>query len=76
MNIRNEDTPESKAMWDKVDGVASLVPEWAKERMIMQEVDAVIEFAKETIEGFNKAFPCRENSMVVTKLDEALMWSE
>lgn len=38
------------------------------------QVDAVIEWAKAKVEGFNKAFPCRENSMVVTKLDEALLW--
>lgn len=24
----------------------------------------------------NQKFPCRENSMVITKLDEALMWLE
>lgn len=38
------------------------------------QIDEVIEFAKTTIEGFNKAFPCRENSLVITKLDEALLW--
>lgn len=30
---------------------------------------------KKIIEGLNKDFPCRENAMVITKLDEALMWS-
>lgn len=39
------------------------------------QIDNVIEWAKEKIEEFNKAFPCRENSMIVTKLDEALLWS-
>jgi hypothetical protein len=39
------------------------------------QIDDVIEWVKEKIEGFNKAFPCRENSMIVTKLDEALLWS-
>ena len=39
-----------------------------------RQIDDVIAWAKEKIEGFNKAFPCRENSMVVTKLDEALLW--
>ena len=38
------------------------------------QVDEVIATAKLIIEGLNKKFPCRENSMVVTKLDEALMW--
>lgn len=38
------------------------------------QVDTVIEAAKAIIEGLNKNFPCRENSMVITKLDEALMW--
>lgn len=39
------------------------------------QIDDVIEFAKTTIEGFNSKFPCRENSLIVTKLDEALLWS-
>jgi hypothetical protein len=39
------------------------------------QIDDVIEWAKERIEEFNKAFPCRENSLVITKLEEALLWS-
>lgn len=39
------------------------------------QVDTLIEAAKLIIEGLNKQFPCRENAMIVTKLDEALMWS-
>lgn len=38
------------------------------------QIDDVIKWAKSRIEEFNKSFPCRENSMVVTKLDEALLW--
>lgn len=38
------------------------------------QIDGVIEWARETIEGFNARFPCRENSLALTKLDEALMW--
>ena len=38
------------------------------------QVDTMIEAAKLIIEGLNKQFPCRENSIVVTKLDEALLW--
>jgi hypothetical protein len=38
------------------------------------QIDDVIEWAKEKIEGFNKSFPSRENAMVITKLDEALLW--
>ena len=40
------------------------------------QVDTIIEAAKLIVEGLNKQFPCRENAMVITKLDEALMWSE
>ena len=40
------------------------------------QVDTVIEAAKIIIEGLNKNFPCRENAMAITKLDEALMWLE
>jgi len=39
------------------------------------QVDTMIEAAKVIIEGLNAKFPCRENAMVITKLDEALMWS-
>jgi len=38
------------------------------------QVDEVIETAKIIVEGLNKKFPCRENSLALTKLDEALMW--
>ena len=38
------------------------------------QVDTIIETTKLIIEGLNKKFPCRENSMVITKLDKALMW--
>lgn len=38
------------------------------------QVDTVIETAKLIIEGLNKKFPCRENAVAITKLDEALMW--
>lgn len=38
------------------------------------QVDTMIEAAKIIIEGLNEKFPCRENSMTITKLDEALMW--
>lgn len=40
------------------------------------QVDDVIATAKTILEGFNKQFPCRENSSAITKLDEALMWLE
>ena len=39
------------------------------------QIDDVIRWAKEKIEGFNASFPCRENSLVITKLEEALLWS-
>ncbi len=39
------------------------------------QVDTLIEAAKLIIEGLNKQFPCRENSLAITKLDEALLWS-
>ena len=39
------------------------------------QIDDVIRWAKEKIEGFNQQIPCRENSLIVTKLNEALLWS-
>lgn len=38
------------------------------------QIDEVIRWAKTKIEEFNKNFPCRENSVAITKLDEALLW--
>lgn len=38
------------------------------------QVDTLIEAAKLIIEGLNKQYPCRENSVAITKLDEALLW--
>lgn len=40
------------------------------------QVTDVIAVAKHIIEQLNKQFPCRENSMTITHLDEALMWQE
>lgn len=40
------------------------------------QVDDIIKFARRTIEVFNAKFPCRENSIVITKLQEAEMWLE
>ena len=38
------------------------------------QVDTVIHAAKAILEGLNKNFPCRENALAITKLDEALHW--
>ena len=38
------------------------------------QVDTIIEAAKLMLDGLNKKFPCRENSMALIKLDEALLW--
>jgi len=38
------------------------------------QIDALITFARMTIEVFNAKFPCRENSLVITKLEEAELW--
>ena len=38
------------------------------------QVDTMIETARIIIHGLNKKFPCRENSLAITKLEEALLW--
>lgn len=40
------------------------------------QVADVIAVAKHIIEQLNFKYPCRENSMTITKLDEALMWQD
>lgn len=38
------------------------------------QIDDVVDWAKEKIEVFQQAFPCRENAIALTKLDEAILW--
>lgn len=38
------------------------------------QVTDVIAVAKRILEELNKKFPCRENAMTITHLDEALLW--
>ena len=38
------------------------------------QVDTIIETAKKILEGLNKEFACRENSLAITKLEESLHW--
>ncbi len=38
------------------------------------QIEDVLQVAKERLEALNKEFPCRENAMTITKLDEAIMW--
>lgn len=40
------------------------------------QVTDVIAVAKHILEQLNAKFPCRENAMTITHLDEALMWQE
>ena len=40
------------------------------------QVETIVEVAKKIVEGLNAKFPCRENAMMITKLDEAIMWSK
>ncbi len=67
--------------WPQVHGQISTVSFQIQSGPIKQfgengcQIDDVILWAKEKIEGFNKDFPCRENSLIITKLEEALLWS-
>ena len=38
------------------------------------QVDTIIAAALHIVAGLNESFPCHENAMTVSKLDEALMW--
>jgi hypothetical protein len=40
------------------------------------QVNEIILAAKTILEGLNKQFPCRENSLAITKLEEAVHWLE
>lgn len=38
------------------------------------QIDDIGSIWLEILKGFNKQFPCRENSLSITKIEEALMW--
>jgi len=38
------------------------------------QVTDVLEYVKEVYKSLNSAFPCRENSLTITKIEEALHW--
>lgn len=38
------------------------------------QIDDLIELCKRFIEYHNEKFPCRENAVAITKLDEANLW--
>ena len=38
------------------------------------QIDEIGKVWLEILRGFNKKFPCRENSLSITKIEEALMW--
>jgi hypothetical protein len=38
------------------------------------QIDDVLAWTREKIDEFNRAFPCRENSVAITKIDEAMLW--
>ncbi|MFM6929439.1 MAG: hypothetical protein ACKOX6_13305 [Bdellovibrio sp.] len=40
------------------------------------QVSDIIAVARHMISELNQKFPCRENAMTITKLDEALQWQE
>ncbi len=40
------------------------------------QLDSLIVVARDMIAFLNAKFPCRENSLAITKLDEALHWLE
>ena len=40
------------------------------------QVGDMLEFVKELYKSLNEAFPCRENSLTITKLEEAQHWQE
>jgi len=39
-------------------------------------IEAVLGTAKARLEELNGKFPCRENSLAITKIQEAIMWLE
>jgi hypothetical protein len=38
------------------------------------QIDDMVKFVTDTIRTFNEKFPCRENALAITKLEEASLW--
>ena len=70
----------SEVGWPQVHGQPSTVTFHIQSGPIKEfgvngcQIDDVISWARDKIAEFNQAFPCRENSVVITKLDEAVLW--
>lgn len=40
------------------------------------QITDVLNFTKEVYRSLNAAFPCRENSITITKIEEAIHWQD
>ncbi|MBC2115697.1 Acb2/Tad1 domain-containing protein [Listeria booriae] len=40
------------------------------------QINDVLNVALERLQELNKQYPCRENSIAITKLEEAMMWQD
>jgi len=40
------------------------------------QVTDMLNFVKEVYKSLNRAFPCRENSITITKIEEAIHWQD
>jgi len=40
------------------------------------QVTDMLEYINEVYKSLNKAFPCRENSLTITKIEEAIHWQD
>lgn len=40
------------------------------------QVTEILIFVKEVYKSLNNAFPCRENSITITKIEEAIHWQD
>lgn len=65
---------------DDVKGIVPIVSFWIQSDPIsevgvngVQAVD-MLEYVKYLFESLNEAFPCRENALTITKIEEAIHW--
>lgn len=40
------------------------------------QVTGMLEYVKEVYKSLNAAYPCRENSITITKIEEAIHWQD
>lgn len=84
--VSNQDRPEAKFIKieniEDIKGIAPIVSFTIQSDPISEigvnglQATDMLEYVKCLFESLNEAFPCRENALTITKIEEAIHWQE